>query len=235
MIVHSNRYNTLKNLITRTEYSLLDAITVLKTLGTAKFTESIEAHIALNIDPKYPNQQLRTSLTLPHGNGKSIKIAVFTNSSVNLGLLKKDAFLVGFEEIIESIINGKIFFDVLITTPDLMPQLAKFGKILGPKGLMPSPKAGTVTQDLIQTVKEFKKGKFEYRADRTGIVHLISGKINFSELEIKENLICLYSSIEKNKPSGVKGRYFNSFVICTTMSPSIKIDLGSFKLITAKN
>lgn len=231
MNYHSQRFINLINLVKQPAYSLVDAITLLKQLGTAKFLESVEAHISLNIDPKYPNQQLRTSLILPHGNGKALKIAVFTNTSTNTTFLKSEAYIVGTEEILENIAKDQINFDILITTPDLMPQLARFGKILGPKGLMPSPKSGTVTQDLLQTLKEFKKGKFEYRADRTGNVHINIGKINFSEKELYENLVCLYSSVEKNKPTGVKGRYFKSFALCTTMSPGVMIDLTSFKTL----
>jgi large subunit ribosomal protein L1 len=120
-------------------------------------------------------------------------------------------------------------FDLLITTPQLMPKLAKLGRVLGPKGLMPSPKSGTVTQNLLESINEFKRGKLEYRADKTGIVHLSFGKVNFSKDQLRENLLAVYNSIEKNKPTGVKGRYFKSFNVCTTMSPAINIELTSFK------
>jgi large subunit ribosomal protein L1 len=125
--------------------------------------------------------------------------------------------------------QGNLNFDILITTPQLMPKLAKLGRVLGPKGLMPSPKSGTVTQDLKEAINEFKKGKLEYRADKTGIVHLSFGKADFSEQQLKENLFAVYTSIEKNKPSGVKGKYFKSFSICTTMSPGINLELNTFK------
>jgi large subunit ribosomal protein L1 len=144
-------------------------------------------------------------------------------------MLKMGATVAGSDDLVESIAAGKLDFDILITTPQLMPKLAKLGRVLGPKGLMPSPKSGTVTQNLKETINEFKKGKIEYRADKTGIVHLNFGKANFSEKELKENLLAVYNSIEKNKPSGVKGKYFKSFFICTTMSPSIKLELSSFK------
>ena len=139
------------------------------------------------------------------------------------------ANIAGSDDLIEDINSGKLDFDLLVTTPNLMPKLAKLGRVLGPKGLMPSPKSGTVTTNLKETINEFKKGKLEYRADKTGIVHLSFGKINFSQDQLKENLLALYNSIEKNKPTGVKGRYFKSFNICTTMSPGITIDLNSFK------
>jgi large subunit ribosomal protein L1 len=225
----SKRINNLKNLLTESGYSVEQAIPLVKKIGTAKFIESVEAHVSLNIDPKYANQQLRTSLVLPNGTGKSLRIAVFTEADNVADVLKMGATVAGSDDLIEDISTGKLNFDLLITTPQLMPKLAKLGRVLGPKGLMPSPKSGTVTQNLAETIDEFKKGKLEYRADKTGIVHLSFGKINFSEEQLKENLIAVYNSIEKNKPSGVKGKYFKSFNICTTMSPAIKIELSAFK------
>jgi len=225
----SKRINNLKNLLTENGYSVEQAIPLVKKIGTAKFIESVEAHVSLNIDPKYANQQLRTSLVLPNGTGKSLRIAVFTDADNVADVLKMGATVAGSDDLIEDISTGKLNFDLLITTPQLMPKLAKLGRVLGPKGLMPSPKSGTVTQNLAETINEFKKGKLEYRADKTGIVHLSFGKVNFSEEQLKENLIAVYNSIEKNKPSGVKGKYFKSFNICTTMSPAIRIELSAFK------
>jgi large subunit ribosomal protein L1 len=225
----SKRSKSLKNLITQSSYALDESLTLLKQLGTAKFIESVEAHISLNIDPKYGNQQLRSSLVLPNGTGKSLRIAVFSDADSVNEMLKMGATVAGSDDLVESIAAGKLDFDILITTPQLMPKLAKLGRILGPKGLMPSPKSGTVTQNLGEAINEFKKGKLEYRADKTGIVHLSFGKVNFSMEQLKENLFSVYNSIEKNKPSGVKGKYFKNFTICTTMSPSIKLDLMSFK------
>jgi len=225
----SKRINTLKNLLTENGYSVEQAIPLVKKIATAKFIESVEAHVSLNIDPKYANQQLRTSLVLPNGTGKSLRIAVFTEADNVADVLKMGATVAGSDDLIEDISTGKLNFDLLITTPQLMPKLAKLGRVLGPKGLMPSPKSGTVTQNLAETIDEFKKGKLEYRADKTGIVHLSFGKVNFSEEQLKENLMAVYNSIEKNKPTGVKGKYFKSFNICTTMSPAIKIELSAFK------
>jgi len=225
----SKRIKLLKNLKKEEIYSFEQGISLLKQMGTAKFLESVEAHISLNIDPKYANQQLRTSLVLPNGTGKNLRIAVFTEGDYVAEALKMGATIAGSDDLIEDIGAGKLDFDILITTPQLMPKLAKLGRVLGPKGLMPSPKSGTVTQNLKETINEFKKGKVEYRADKTGIVHLSFGKSNFSEDQLKENLLSVYNSIEKNKPSGVKGRYFKSFTICTTMSPGIKLELNTFK------
>eukprot|EP01038_Epipyxis_sp_PR26KG_P004594 gene4594-6469_t len=225
----SKRIKLLKTLKKEEIYSFEQGVSLLKQMGTAKFLESVEAHISLNIDPKYANQQLRTSLVLPNGTGKTLRIAVFTEADYVAEALKLGATIAGSDDLIEDIGAGKLDFDILITTPQLMPKLAKLGRVLGPKGLMPSPKSGTVTQNLKETINEFKKGKVEYRADKTGIVHLSFGKINFSEDQLKENLLSVYNSIEKNKPSGVKGRYFKSFTICTTMSPGIKLELNTFK------
>ena len=208
--------------------NLEEAIDVLKQTATTKFIESVELHANLNIDPKYADQQLRTTVTLPHGIGKQLKIAVLTNEENFDEARTAGANLIGNEELIENIIKGNIEFDLLITTPNMMPKLAKLGRVLGPKGLMPSPKSGTVSSTLHETITEFKKGKFEYKADKAGVVHVNFGKVDFSQSQLVENLQALYNSIEKNRPSGVKGKYFKSLFICTTMGPSIKLDLNSF-------
>ncbi len=224
----SKRIKNLKSLINSSSYSYSEGINLVKNLAKAKFNESIEAHISLNIDPKYADQQLRASLILPHGTGKSLKIAVFTESENVKEALDLGAHLAGSDDLLEAISQGNLDFDILITSPNLMTKLTKVGKVLGPKGLMPSLKSGTVTNDLKAAIGEFKKGKIEYRADKTGIVHLSFGKANFSIQELIENLEAVYFSIEKNKPNGVKGRYFKSFYICSTMSPSLSIQVNSF-------
>nr|YP_009497469.1 ribosomal protein L1 [Biddulphia tridens]AWT40182.1 ribosomal protein L1 [Biddulphia tridens] len=208
--------------------NLEEAIKVLKETANAKFVETVELHANLYIDPKYADQQLRTTVTLPHGVGKTINIAVLTNEENVNEAKTAGANIVGSEELIEEISQGNINFDLLIATPDMMPRLAKLGRVLGPKGLMPSPKSGTVTNTLTTTLTEFKKGKFEYKADKTGIVHVSFGKSNFTENQLIENLISLYKSIEQNRPSGVKGKYFKSLFICTSMGPSIQLDLNTF-------
>jgi large subunit ribosomal protein L1 len=210
-------------------YSSLDeAITILKETSTAKFAESVELHANLNIDPKYADQQLRTTVTLPHGIGKQLTIAVLTNEENFEEAKKAGADIVGSDDLIETITQGNIAFDLLIATPNMMPKLAKLGRVLGPKGLMPSPKSGTVSSTLETTLTEFKKGKFEYKADKTGVVHVSFGKSNFNTAQLLENLQALYNSIEKNRPSGVKGKYFKSLFICSSMGPSIKLDLTAF-------
>ena len=222
---HTENIEKTKNKIYSTVH---EAIQVLKETATTKFVESVELHANLNIDPKYADQQLRTTVTLPHGVGKQLTIAVLTNDENFEEAKNAGADIVGNDELIENITKGNIEFDLLIATPNMMPKLAKLGRVLGPKGLMPSPKSGTVSSTLEATLTEFKKGKFEYKADKTGIVHVSFGKSSFSEDQLVENLQALYDSIEKNRPSGVKGQYFKSLFICTTMGPSIKLDLNTF-------
>ena len=210
-------------------YSNLDqAVQILQETATAKFVESVELHANLNIDPKYADQQLRTTVTLPHGVGKQLTIAVLTNDENFDEATKAGADIVGNDELIENITKGNINFDLLIATPNMMPKLAKLGRVLGPKGLMPSPKSGTVSSTLTTTLTDFKKGKFEYKADKTGIVHVTIGKTDFTANQLVENLEAFYNSVEKNRPSGVKGKYFKSLSVCSTMGPSIKIDLNVF-------
>lgn len=212
-----------------TVYSNLEeAIEVLKETATTKFVESVELHANLNIDPKYADQQLRTTVTLPHGIGKKVTIAVLTNEENFEEAKSAGADIVGNDSLIERITQGDLNFDLLVATPNLMPKLAKLGRVLGPKGLMPSPKSGTVTNTLNSTLTEFKRGKFEYKADKTGIVHVSFGKSDFSNNQLIENLKALYKSIEQNRPSGVKGKYFKSLFICTTMGSSLKLDLETF-------
>ena len=225
----SRRQNeNLKKIKNSIHSSLEEAITLLQETATAKFIESVELHANLNIDPKYADQQLRTTVTLPHGIGKSIQIAVLTNETNFNEAKEGGADIVGSQELIDNISQGNINFDLLVATPDMMPKLAKLGRILGPKGLMPSPKSGTVSTTLTETLSEFKKGKFEYKADKTGVVHVNFGKVNFSRNQLIENLTSLYQSIEQNRPSGVKGQYFKSLFICTSMGPSLQLDLNTF-------
>ena len=207
---------------------LNEAISILKKTATAKFVETAELHANLNIDPKYADQQLRTTVTLPNGTGKQLNIAVLTNEENFEEAKAAGAFIVGSDELIENITKGNIDFDLLIATPNMMPKLAKLGRILGPKGLMPSPKSGTVSSTLNATLMEFKKGKFEYKADKTGVLHVGFGKCDFTETQLRENLQALYRSIEQNRPSGVKGKYFKSLAICTTMGPAIKLEIEAF-------
>jgi large subunit ribosomal protein L1 len=225
----SRRQNENRKKTTNTVYSNIEeAITILKETANTKFVESVELHANLNIDPKYADQQLRTTVTLPNGIGKEIRIAVLTDEENFAEAESAGATIVGNDDLINQINQGNLNFDLLVATPNMMPKLAKLGRVLGPKGLMPSPKSGTVSSTLTTTLTEFKKGKFEYKADKTGIVHVSFGKSNFTETQLTENLKELYKSIESNRPSGVKGKYFKSLYICTTMGPSLKLDLDIF-------
>ena len=229
MVKLSRRHNdNIRKTKNKIYWSLDEAVKILKETATAKFVESVELHANLNIDPKYADQQLRTTVTLPNGVGKQSRIAVLTNDENFDEAKNAGADIVGNDELIEEITKGNLDFDLLIATPNMMPKLAKLGRVLGPKGLMPSPKSGTVSNGLEETLTEFKKGKFEYKADKTGVVHVSFGKSDFTDTQLVENLTALYNSIEKNRPSGVKGKYFKSMFICTTMGSSIKLDLNAF-------
>jgi len=226
----SRRQKDIRKKIESSIYSdLEEAIKILKETATAKFVETVELHANLNIDTKYQDQQLRTTVILPNGIGKTIRIAVLTNEENFSEATNNGADIVGNDQLIQDISQGNINFDLLIATSEMMPKLAKLGRILGPKGLMPSPKSGTITTQLSSTLSDFKKGKFEYKADKAGIVHVSFGKTNFSETELIENLISLYKSIEQNRPSGVKGKYIKTIYICSSMGPSIKLDLDIFE------
>ena len=225
----SKRAEENKKKIEKRLYNHVDAIRLVKEIANASFVESVEAHISLSIDPKYSDQQLRSTLILPKGTGKTKRVAVLMPLETITPEYKELADVIGADDLIDEITKGNLNFDILIATPDMMPKLAKLGKTLGPKGLMPSPKAGTVTTDIRLTLEEFKRGKLEYRADKAGIVHLLIGKSNFADSDLLENLLAVYNSIETNKPPGVKGRYFKTFYICSTMGPSIQIDISALK------
>jgi len=223
----SKRMAALSTKIEDRIYAPLEALSIIKENANAKFDETIEAHIRLGIDPKYTDQQLRTTVALPHGTGQSIKIAVIT-SGENVSKAKAaGADLFGEEDLVESINKGNMDFDLLIATPDMMPKVAKLGRVLGPRGLMPNPKAGTVTNDIANAIKEFKAGKLEFRADKAGIVHVRFGKASFAKEALFDNLKTLQESIDKNKPSGAKGKYWKTFYVTSTMGPSVQVDINA--------
>lgn len=220
----SKRFKEAKQLVEPKQYLLEEAINLLKKTATAKFAESTEVHFCLNLNPKYADQQLRSTVALPHGTGKNIRVVAITSSDSGLKAEDVGAEKIGSESLIDEINSGYTDFDVLIAEPDMMPKIAKLGRVLGPKGLMPSPKAGTVTKDIAGAIQEFKRGKLEYRVDKTGIVHLNFGKVNFESTQLQENFSTVYKSIIQNKPSGVKGKYLKKVYICSTMGPSIELD-----------
>ncbi|MBW4696091.1 MAG: 50S ribosomal protein L1 [Lyngbya sp. HA4199-MV5] len=225
----SRRLQELQKKVEERAYDPLEALTLLKETATAKFAESAEAHIRLGIDPKYTDQQLRTTVALPKGTGQAVRVAVIARGEKVTEATNAGADLAGSEELIAEIQKGVIDFDLLIATPDMMPQVAKLGKLLGPRGLMPSPKGGTVTFDLPQAIAEFKAGKLEFRADKTGIVHVMFGKAAFSTEDLLVNLKALQETIDRNRPSGAKGRYWRSVYVASTMGPSIEVDISSLR------
>jgi large subunit ribosomal protein L1 len=225
----SRRLQELQKKIEERAYEPTEALNLLKETATAKFAESAEAHIRLGIDPKYTDQQLRTTVALPKGTGQAIRVAVIARGEKVTEASNAGADLAGSEELIEEIQKGMMDFDVLVATPDVMPQVAKLGRLLGPRGLMPSPKGGTVTFDVAQAIAEFKAGKLEFRADRTGIVHVLFGKASFSTEDLLINLIALHETIERNRPSGAKGRFWRTMYVSATMGPSIEVDINALR------
>lgn len=225
----SKRTRELQSKVEDRVYAPLEAIELLKETATAKFAESAEAHVRLGIDPKYNDQQLRTTVALPKGTGQTIRVAVIARGEKVAEATAAGADIAGSEELIEEIQKGRMDFDLLIATPDVMPQVAKLGRVLGPRGLMPSPKAGTVATDLVQAIAEFKAGKIEYKADKTGIVHVLFGKSAFSAEDLLVNLKTLQDSIERNRPSGAKGRYWRTLYISSTMGPAIEVDISALR------
>lgn len=225
----SRRVQELQKKVEDRGYQPLEALNLLKETATAKFSEAAEAHIRLGIDPKYTDQQLRTTVALPKGTGQTVRVAVITRGEKVAEATNAGADVIGSEELIDEIQKGRMDFDRLIATPDVMPQVAKLGRLLGPRGLMPSPKGGTVTFDLAQAIGEFKAGKLEFRADRTGIVHVMFGKATFSPEDLLVNLKALQETIDRNRPSGAKGRYWRTMYVSATMGPSIQIDINALR------
>ncbi len=225
----SRRLQELQKKVEERPYAPLEALTLLKETATAKFPESAEAHIRLGIDPKYTDQQLRTTVALPKGTGQTIRVAVIARGEKVTEATAAGAEIVGSEDLIDEIQKGMMDFDLLIATPDMMPQVAKLGRLLGPRGLMPSPKGGTVSFDLTQAIAEFKAGKLEFRADRTGIVHVLFGKASFSAEDLLTNLKALQETIDRNRPSGAKGRYWRTMYVSATMGPSIELDISTLR------
>jgi large subunit ribosomal protein L1 len=225
----SRRLQELLKKVEDRPYEPLEAMKLLKETATAKFPESAEVHIRLGIDPKYTDQQLRTTVALPKGTGQTVRVAVIARGEKVTEASNSGADIAGSEELIDEIQKGMMDFDVLVATPDMMPQVAKLGRLLGPRGLMPSPKGGTVTTDVAQAIQEFKAGKLEFRADRTGIVHILFGKASFSEEDLLTNLKALQETVDRNRPSGAKGRYWRSVYVSATMGPSIEVDVNALR------
>jgi len=221
----SKRYKALVEKVDSTkEYALNDAVTLLKDLKSAKFDESIDIALNLNVDPRHADQMIRGAVVLPSGTGKTVRVAVMAKGTKMDEATTAGADIVGNDDLVESIQAGNIDFDVLIATPDTMGLVGKIGRILGPKGLMPNPKTGTVTMDVTKAVSEAKGGKVAYRVDKKGNIHAGIGKASFSAEQILDNVNTLMAAINRQKPASAKGRFVATAALSLTMSPSIKID-----------
>ncbi len=205
------------------EYSLQDAVKLLKESSKVKFIESLDCAIRLGVDPRHAEQMLRGTVSLPHGTGKNVTVLVIAKSTKIQDALDAGADYAGFEEYLEKIRNGWTDVDVIIASPDTMSELGKLGKVLGPKGLMPNPKSGPVTQDVAQAVKEIKAGKIEFRVEKSGIVHTSLGKLNFQTDQLVDNVKTFINTIIRMKPASAKGQYVKSLFLTTTMGPGLKI------------
>lgn len=220
----SKRIKSLKEQIdTKKEYSIDEAIKLLKEKSSVKFTESLDCAVRLGVDPRHADQMVRGTVSLPHGTGKQVRVLVVTKGDMADAALKAGADYAGFEDYLDKIKGGWADIDVIIATPDAMPELGKLGRVLGPKGLMPNPKSGTVTQDIEKAVKEVKAGKIEFRVDKTGIVHTSIGKLSFDEKQLSENAQAFLQTIIKLRPSSAKGQYIRSLYLSSTMGPGLQI------------
>ncbi|MBQ9036746.1 MAG: 50S ribosomal protein L1 [Erysipelotrichaceae bacterium] len=222
---HGKKYQEAAKLIDKTKaYPILEAAELIKKVTYAKFDASVETCFKLNVDPRHADEQIRGAMVLPHGTGKSQKVLVITQGPKEQEAKDAGADIVGGKEILDQIKGGWFDFDVIVATPDMMGELGKLGKLLGPKGLMPNPKTGTVTMDIAKAVDEIKKGKVTYRTDKEGNINCAIGKVSFTAEQIAENWQALYDVILKARPAAVKGTYMKNVVLSSSMAPSIKID-----------
>ena len=227
---HGKKYNDSVKLIENGKfYDLEEAVAVAVKTGTAKFDETVEMHVRLGVDSRHADQQVRGAVVLPNGTGKTVRTLVFAKGEKADAAKEAGSDYVGAEELVTKIANENwLDFDVVIASPDMMGVVGRLGKVLGPRGLMPTPKAGTVTPDVARAVTEAKAGKIEYRLDKTNIIHCPIGKVSFGEEKIKENFDALMSAIIKAKPAATKGQYIKSCTIATTMGPGIKLNVSKF-------
>ena len=227
---HGKKYTEAAKLVDRTvQYDTPDAIALLKKTATAKFDETVEVHIRTGCDGRHAEQQVRGAVVLPNGTGKTVRVLVFAKGDKLAEAEAAGAEHVGGEELIPKIQNeGWLDFDVVVATPDMMGVVGRLGMVLGPKGLMPNPKAGTVTMDVAKAVNDIKAGKIEYRLDKANIIHVPVGKISFDEAKLQENFDALMEAIQKAKPASLKGQYLRSITLTTTMGPGIKVSTAKY-------
>jgi large subunit ribosomal protein L1 len=222
----SKRYKEISNLFKEDEsYSLKEAISILKKASNTKFDSSIDLHFHLNVDPKKSDQMVRGTVVLPHGTGKKIRVAVFAKGEQEKQAREAGADYVGGADLIDKVSKGFLDFDRAIATPEMMKELSRLGKILGPRGLMPSPKTGTVTNDVVTAIEQIRKGKVEFKVDKQGGIHLSIGKASFPEDKLKENASTLIDAINTARPPALKGKYIKNLSLSSTMSPGLKISL----------
>jgi large subunit ribosomal protein L1 len=219
------KYEAAKKAIEPRPYTVGDAMGTLKKIHFAKFNETIEVHMRLGVDPKHADQMVRGTVVLPHGLGKSKKVAVIASGDKMKEAEQAGADVVGGDDLVEKIAGGWTDFDACIATPDMMRGVGRLGKVLGPRGLMPNPKTGTVTMDVAKAIKEVKAGKVEFRVDKTGIIHAPVGKIEFTKDQLSENAQTLIDSVIKARPAALKGKYVKRITVASTMSPGIDLDL----------
>jgi len=227
------KYTEAAKLVDRaTQYDVAEAISLVKKTAVAKFDETIEAHIRTGCDGRHADQQIRGAVVLPHGTGKKVRILVFAKDAKAEEAKAAGADFVGGEELIPKIQNENWFeFDVVVATPDMMGVVGRLGRVLGPKGLMPNPKAGTVTMDVTKAIQEIKAGKIEYRLDKTNIIHVPVGKASFTEEQLTDNFQTLIDAINKVRPAAVKGQYLKSVTLTSTMGPGVKVNVA--KIVNA--
>ena len=227
---HGKKYVESKKLVDKTKlYDLEEACTLCVSTAKAKFDETVELHVRLGVDSRHADQQVRGAVVLPHGTGKNVKVLVIAKGDKEKDALEAGADLVGAEDMVAKIQNeGFMDFDVLITTPDMMGLVGRLGRVLGPRGLMPNPKAGTVTPNVAQAVKDAKAGKIEYRLDKANIIHVPVGKASFGTEKLSENINTVMEAIVKAKPAAAKGQYIRSAAIATTMGPGVKLNNAKF-------
>ncbi|RJP28901.1 MAG: 50S ribosomal protein L1 [Candidatus Omnitrophota bacterium] len=223
---HSKRYNEVsKNVESAKTYSLKEAVSLAKKISNLKFDSSVDLHFKLNIDPKKTDQLVRGTVALPHGTGKKIRVAVFCKGEHEKIAKEAQADYVGGLDLIEKVSGGFLDFECAISTPEMMKDLSKLGKVLGPRGLMPSPKTGTVTNDIAKAISDVKKGKIEFRVDKQGGIHVSVGRASFDEPKLYENALKTIEAITEAKPSSVKGKFISSLYLSSTMSPGLRIEI----------